>query len=102
MCTKNNSGLDPFKARLSNTSELWVASIILVLNLIYLAKAQHCYGKTHYEEFDLNQEQDKQHVLIDNDLYGRTIFASKNKSDFITEKLYDDMISSRNFVNPER
>ena len=42
------------------------------------------------EEFDMNQEYDKRHILIYNDFYGRYIFASKNNRDFITEKFYDD------------
>ncbi len=35
---KTAYGLDRIKARLSNTSESWVASIILVLNLVHLAE----------------------------------------------------------------
>ena len=35
---KTAYGLDCIKARLSNTSESWVASIILVLNLVHLAE----------------------------------------------------------------
>ena len=36
-------GLDRIKARLANTSESWVASIILVLNLVNLAEVvQYC------------------------------------------------------------
>jgi hypothetical protein len=35
---KKAYGLDPIKARLSNTSESWVACIILVLNLVHLAE----------------------------------------------------------------
>lgn len=40
---KTAYGLDRVKARLSNTSESWVATIILVLNLVKLAElAQYC------------------------------------------------------------
>ncbi len=40
---KNAYGLDKIKARLANTSESWVASIILVLNLVNLAElVQYC------------------------------------------------------------
>lgn len=35
---KTGYGLDRIKARLANTSESWVASIILVLNLVHLAE----------------------------------------------------------------
>ncbi len=35
---KTAYGLDRVKARLSNTTESWVASIILVLNLVHLAE----------------------------------------------------------------
>jgi hypothetical protein len=35
---KTGYGLDRIKARLSNTSESWIASIILVLNLVKLAQ----------------------------------------------------------------
>ena len=35
---KTAYGLDRIKARLSNTSQSWVASIILVLNLVHLAE----------------------------------------------------------------
>jgi transposase, IS5 family len=40
---KTAYGLDRIKARLANTSESWVASIILVLNLVNLAElVQYC------------------------------------------------------------
>jgi hypothetical protein len=40
---KTAYGLDRVKARLSNTSESWVATIILVLNLVKLAElVQYC------------------------------------------------------------
>jgi len=42
---KNGYGMNRIRARLKNTSQLWIASIILVLNLVRLAKVvQVCLG----------------------------------------------------------
>ena len=38
-CLKTGYGLDRIRARLKGTSETWIASIILVLNLVKLAGA---------------------------------------------------------------
>src|SRR5690606_30366736 len=42
---KTAYGLDRIKARLAQTSESWIASIILVLNLVNLAERVRCWVK---------------------------------------------------------
>lgn len=48
---KTGYGLNRVKARLAKTSESWVASIILVLNLVHLAEVALYWVKLIYQDF---------------------------------------------------
>ena len=50
---KNGYGLDRIRARLSQTSQSWIASIILVLNLVNLARvAPYCHWATFWQKLN--------------------------------------------------
>ena len=77
---KTGYGLDRIKARLQNTSESWIASIFLVLNLVKLAGvAAHWFivwiieslsayliqkTETNENRCDLNENHNYQHCLL--------------------------------------
>lgn len=42
------------------------------------------------EEFDMNQKHDRRHIIMYKDLFGKYVFTSATKGDYITEKFYDD------------
>lgn len=66
---KTAYGLDRIKARLSNTSESWIASIILVLNLVHLAEVALCclYFKIKkWMELKLFRNDVKYSILLQN------------------------------------
>jgi hypothetical protein len=67
---KNAYGLDKVKARLANTSESWVASIILVLNLVNLAELVRYYLKFIYSKI----------LIIYEEYFFRMNFANISKN----------------------
>ena len=51
---KNGYGMNRIRARLKNTSQSWISSIILVLNLVKLAgEALHCLSFSAYERMGI-------------------------------------------------
>ena len=53
---KRAYGLDRVKARLANTSESWIASIILVLNLVHLAEVALLWIKVLLMKFKIENQ----------------------------------------------
>lgn len=72
---KTAYGLDRIKARLSNTSESWIASIILVLNLVHLAGVALLWKL--FKKLKLVFQQEKQVLEIFNNFWRINIINRK-------------------------